>query len=144
MNRDRLERMIKVKSLFKEEAQARTNKTKEELERERQKLQAMKEQMQNLIIEIKSPENNVVKADRLDLMYGVLHRLREGMKDQTEVIDGKKKEYEKNKRQLIEAHKEEKALETLLERSLRKRWQEELKKEQKESDFNNLIKKFRG
>jgi len=136
-------RILEIKEQERKEKEFEVRRMKDIVEAENGKFAILEKDFKKTIMEFTKKQDKGFNANELDMFYNYFSHISERMNAQRNVINKKVEDLEQGKKNLIEAHRKMKLLETLMKRILKKGIKVKNSLEQKEMDFLSLSRRTR-
>jgi flagellar export protein FliJ len=144
MSRRKIQKVLEVKGLTKDQLEISFQKSRDELEMESTKLDSAVRTFERTLDEFnRRNKEGPILTQELDFYYTYLSYLNEQIEQQKHTVSSRLAEVEQIQKTLVNAHKEKKIFEIFYGKILDKEKREILKLEQKEADFQYLSRKSR-
>lgn len=139
-----LSRIINIKDIEKEQLELEVNKKKHVLNEEQKRLGSLEEKMEEAIDELTNINTEgELNISRIDYFYTHLSDLKGQIESQKKNILKKKEDLEEKQLAMLEAYKEKRLLEIFRDKMFSEEIRSALINEQKEMDFNYLLRRLR-
>jgi flagellar export protein FliJ len=144
MSRRKIQKVLEVKGLTKDQINISFQRSRDALEVENTKLDSAVRTFERTLDEFnKKHQEGPIHTQELDFFYTYLSYLNEQIEQQKHTVSSRLAEVEQIQKTLVNAHKEEKIFEIFYSKILDEEKRETLKVEQKEADFQYLSRKSR-
>jgi flagellar export protein FliJ len=143
MTRDKaVERILELKGITREQLEAEVKTARERRKQEQDKADALEREYRRVSDEFLAKQSRgSVEARELELVYSYLKHASREIEQQKLIVEIRTGELDQRMSELVEAHKEKRLLETLHDRFVRVKTKALDRNEQKEADFQFLLKK---
>lgn len=140
-----ISKVIELKGLTKEELEAEARRTADVLRQEQERLLALEKEFQKYVSDFSDMQTCQPLAGKdMDLFYSYFMHLNSQIARQKVAVLRRQEELEKNKKAVLEAHKEQRVLEMYHDRILQAKVREAGAREQKEADERFLQRRRVG
>ena len=144
MSRPKIQKVLELKGLTKDQLEISFQKSRDELEMENTKLDSTVRTFERTLHEFnRKHKEGPIHTQELDFYYTYLSYLNGQIEQQKQTVSSRLAEVEQIQKTLVNAYKEKKIFEIFCDKFLDKEKRETLKVEQKEADFQYLSRKSR-
>jgi len=144
MSRPKIQKVLELKGLTKDQLEISFQKSRDELEMENTKLDSTVRTFERTLAEFnRRHEKGPIHTQELDFYYTYLSYLNGQIEQQKQTVSSRLAEVEQIQKTLVKAYKEKKIFEIFYGKILDEEKRETLKVEQKEADFQYLSRKSR-
>jgi flagellar export protein FliJ len=144
MSRPKIQKVLELKGLTKDQLEISFQKSRDELEMENTKLDSTVRTFERTLAEFnRRQEKGPIYTQELDFYYTYLSYLNGQIEQQKQTVSSRLAEVEQIQKTLVKAYKEKKIFEIFYGKILDEEKRETLKVEQKEADFQYLSRKSR-
>jgi flagellar export protein FliJ len=144
MSRPKIQKVLELKGLTKDQLEISFQKSRDELEMENTKLDSTVRTFERTLNEFnRRHEEGPIHSQELDFYYTYLSYLNGQIDQQKQTVSSRLAEVEQIQKTLVNAYKEKKIFEIFYDKILDEEKRETLKVEQKEADFQYLSRKSR-
>jgi len=144
MSRRKLQKVLELKGLTKNQLEISFQKSRDELEMESAKLDSAVRTFERTLTEFNSRhKEGPIHTQELDFFYTYLSYLDEQIEQQKQTVSSRLAEVEQIQKTLVIAHKEKKIFEIFYGKILDEEKRDTLRVEQKEADYQYLSRKAR-
>ncbi len=144
MTGDRIEKVINLKNLTKEQLEAEVRQKREELRIENEKLERLENQINETINSFFERQNSgPVDAKELNIFHDYLACMERQLTEQKKIVHNKRNILREKEKEVIKVFRDKKLLEILRDNTIKAELRESLLREQKDMDLDFIIRRLK-